>query len=65
MAEGRVQRGLLGLYGLYLGGGVVIHGQHNSLVPESTIDYVAIELENSDLDWVWRTIPEGGVVILR
>ena len=65
LGEGRIQKGLLGPCALYLGGGIVIHGRHSPLVPEYTIDYVAIELESTDLNWVWRTIPEGGVVILK
>jgi len=65
LGAGRVQTGLLGPCGLYLGGGLVIHGRHDPLVPNNAIDYVAIELGKSDLEWVWRTIPEGGVVILK
>jgi len=61
----RVQTGLIGRYALYLGGGLVIHGRHDPRVPDKAIDYVAIELAPDDLEWVWKTIPTGGAVILR
>lgn len=65
MAAGRIQNGLLGQYGFYLGGGIVIHGRHDKLLPEKAIDYVAIEVGDDDLKWIWKKIPQGGVVILR
>lgn len=65
MGSDRIQRGLIGSNALYLGGGIVIHGKHDRLVPGNAIDYVAIELDQQDLQWVWRTIPAGGVVILK
>jgi len=65
LGPGRLQKGLIGSHALYLGGGVVIHGQHDRLVPNNAIDYVAIELNRQDLQWVWRSIPVGGIVILQ
>jgi len=61
----RIQTNMLGKYGIYLGGGVVIHGIHDPKVPDRSIDYVALELKSGDLSQVWQSIPEGGIVIIK